>query len=74
MSTVNGQPTRANVGLTGRLSKDVEAAAADLDMSVPDYIRRALAFTLRLDQYMHDGELVVLDPERDKEIHLQLIS
>lgn len=73
--SATAEKTRATVALSETLHDTVSRAAAELGISVPDYIRRALAFQSRLDRYMtDDGELIVVDPSREKEIHLQLVS
>ena len=52
---------RATVQLTDSAKAEIEAAAAALGMTVPDYIRRALALSRTLDRYTHDGMLTVVD-------------
>ena len=51
---------RLTVQLADSAKTDVEASATNLDMTVPDYIRRSLALTLIIDRYIHDDTLTVV--------------
>ncbi len=65
---------RATVTLGEEVHEAVQEAAARAGLTVPEYLRRALALQRALDKYMDDDTLTVLDPNRDNaEVHLQLV-
>lgn len=75
MATKTPETTRTTVALSEPLYAEVTQAAAQLRISVADYIRRSLAFQAKLDRYINEhGELIIFDPDREREIHLQLVT
>jgi hypothetical protein len=67
--------TRATVTLTEDVHEAVQTAAAAAGLTVPDYIRRALAFQAAISRYITDDNvLTVVDPAKEREVHVQLVG
>jgi hypothetical protein len=62
MKTAAATKERTSVQLTEDVKAELEAAATAMGLSLPAYIRRALALTRTLDKYTDpDGTLIVVD-------------
>lgn len=58
---------RATVQLSDSAKAEVDAAAEKLGLTVPEYIRRSLALTRTLDDYMDNGRLTVIERQEDED-------
>jgi hypothetical protein len=66
---------RATVTFTETAHAALVESAQRANLSVPDYIRRALALQQALSKYTDEhGGLVVVDQVRNREVHLQVVS
>jgi hypothetical protein len=66
---------RATVTFTESAHAALVEGAERANLSVPDYIRRALALQQALSKYTDDnGGIVVVDQARNREVHLQVVG